>query len=65
MPRRDVSEFLRLANQCELEASRARDPDAKRFFCDLAIRFLRTAETFDYFPEPPHQPVTKACRYCG
>jgi hypothetical protein len=50
MPGRDVSECLRLANQCELEAGRARDPETKRFFCDLAIRFLRTAETFDYLP---------------
>jgi hypothetical protein len=50
MPARNVFDCLSLADQCELEAGRARDPEAKRFFCDLAIRFLRTAETFDYFP---------------
>jgi hypothetical protein len=62
MPGRHVFDCLSLADQCEREAGRARDPEANRFFHQLAIRFLRAAETFDYLPsktKPPKESTNR------
>jgi hypothetical protein len=44
----DVAECLQHAADCELQAARARDPDAKQSFLDLAARWRRIAETCEY-----------------
>lgn len=47
-PSLDVQDCLQLAAECELEAVRARDAEAKAFFLDLAARCRRVAETFEH-----------------
>jgi hypothetical protein len=47
-PSKDAVECLQRATECELQAARAGDPIAKQSFLDLAARWRRIAETFDY-----------------
>ena len=57
----DVADCLQRAAECELQAERASEPIAKRSFLDLAARWRRIAETFEYvervdrFLKKPHQ----------
>jgi hypothetical protein len=44
----DAADCLQHAAACELQAERAIDPGAKQSFIDLAARWRRVAETFDY-----------------
>jgi hypothetical protein len=44
----DVAECLQHAAECECQATRTRDPDAKQSFLDLATRWRRIAETCEY-----------------
>jgi hypothetical protein len=44
----DAADCLRHADGCELQAKLASDPTAKQSFLDLAARWRRVAETFDY-----------------
>ena len=47
-PSVDVTECLQHIAECELQAQRATDPAAKAAYLDLAARWRRIAETFDY-----------------
>jgi hypothetical protein len=47
-PSTDAADCLRRANECELEAQRASDPTARQHFLDIAARWRRIAETFEY-----------------
>ena len=47
-PSLDVQDCLQLAAECELQAKRATDPNAKNLFLDMAARCRRVAETFEY-----------------
>ena len=44
----DAADCLQRAAACEAQAQRATDPTAKQSFLDLAARWRRIAETFDY-----------------
>lgn len=44
----DATDCLRHAAACESQAKLATDPAAKQSFIDLAARWRRVAETFDY-----------------
>ena len=45
---KDAVDCLQHAAACELQAKRASDPAAKQSFLDLAARWRRIAETFEY-----------------
>jgi hypothetical protein len=47
-PSKDAVECLQRAAECELQANQAGDPIAKQSFSDLAARWRRIAETFEY-----------------
>ena len=47
-PSTDAAECLRRATECELQAERAKDSAAKQSFLDLAERWRRIANTFEY-----------------
>jgi hypothetical protein len=47
-PSTDATECLRRARECELHAERVSDSAAKQSFLDLAARWRRIAETFEY-----------------
>ena len=47
-PAIDVANCLRHAAECELWASRSRDLIAKENFLDMAQRWRRIAQTFEY-----------------
>jgi hypothetical protein len=47
-PSADAADCLRRASECELEAERASDPTARQNFLDVAARWRRIAETFEY-----------------
>jgi hypothetical protein len=47
-PSIDVADCLQHAAECQLQAERSGDPAAKQQFLDLASRWRRIAETFEY-----------------
>jgi hypothetical protein len=44
----DALECLQRATDCEMQAERATNPSAKEALLDLAARWRRIAETFEY-----------------
>jgi hypothetical protein len=47
-PVNDAVECLQHAAACELQAERVNDPAAKQSFFDVAARWRRIADTFEY-----------------
>jgi hypothetical protein len=47
-PLNDAAACLQHAAECELQSERAKDPACKQSFLDLAARWRRIAETYEY-----------------
>lgn len=47
-PSKDATDCLQRAAECEAQAERTNDPEAKQSFLDLAARWRRIAATFEY-----------------
>ena len=53
-PSADALDCLQHAAECELQAQQTRDPTAQQAFHDLAARWRRIAETFEYIERVDH-----------